>query len=203
MITLYHAPQSRSSRFIWLLEELGASYTIRPVSIFRAMTGAGEPDPTNPHPDKLVPAIVHDDALVTESVAIALYLTDALPDAGIGPVVGDPLRGAYLSWLAWYSAALEPAMFASFGNELDAAPMKKRSYDMMVRRLEEALSAGPFLLGDRFSAADLLVSSAIAFGRRAFPESRLLDDYVERCRARPAAMRSVTLDDAHGLQRAA
>ena len=60
MITLYHAPQSRSSRIIWLLEELGAPYEIRPVSIFRPMSGQGAPDPANPHPDKRVPAIVHE-----------------------------------------------------------------------------------------------------------------------------------------------
>ncbi len=203
MITLYHAPRSRSSRFIWLLEELAASYTIRPVSIFRSMTGTGEPDPANLHPDKQVPAITDGEVLVTESVAIALYLTDAFPAAGIGPVVGDPLRGGYLSWLAWYAAALEPAMFASFGNELEAAPMKQRSYDMMIKRLEGALRAGPFLLGDAFSAADVLVSSAIAFGRGAFPESALLDAYAERCKGRPAALRSVTLDDAEGPQHAA
>ncbi|MEE4454901.1 glutathione S-transferase N-terminal domain-containing protein [Novosphingobium resinovorum] len=77
MITLFHAPQSRSSRIIWLLEELGTAYEIRPVSIFRPMTGEGQPDPANPHPDKRVPAILHDGALITESVAIALYLADA------------------------------------------------------------------------------------------------------------------------------
>jgi glutathione S-transferase len=81
MITLYHAPQSRSSRMIWLLEELGQPYEIRPVSIFRPMTGAGSPDPTNPHPDKRVPALEHDGSLVAESVAIVLYLTDAFPEA--------------------------------------------------------------------------------------------------------------------------
>src|SRR3954466_14009589 len=79
MITLYHAPQSRSSRIIWLLEELGVPYEIRPVSIFRPMTGEGVPDSANPHPDKRVPAIEHDGALVAESVAILQYLTDAFP----------------------------------------------------------------------------------------------------------------------------
>ncbi|WP_404713857.1 glutathione S-transferase N-terminal domain-containing protein [Sphingomonas sp. MMS24-J13] len=79
MITLYHAPRSRSSRIIWLLEELGVPYEIRPVSIFRPMTGEGEGDLANPHPDKRVPAIDHDGEIVAELVAIVLYLSEAFP----------------------------------------------------------------------------------------------------------------------------
>lgn len=201
MITLYHAPQSRSSRFIWLLEELGAAYSIQPVSIFRWITGEGTPDPSNPHPDKRVPAICDGETLITESVAITLYLTDEFPKAGIGPVTGSAQRGAYLTWLAWYAAEFEPAMFASFGNELASNPMKQRSYDAAIARLETALSASPFLMGENFSAADMLVGSAIDFGRQAFPASALLDAYVERCKNRPAALHALTLDIAEGMQR--
>jgi glutathione S-transferase len=100
MLTLHHAPQSRSSRILWLLEELGADYDIVYTNIPR-MDGSGGPDPANPHPDKKVPALVHDGRLVTESVAIALYLTDLFPKAGMGPAVGGPDRGAYLTWLAY------------------------------------------------------------------------------------------------------
>jgi glutathione S-transferase len=202
MITLYHAPQSRSSRIIWLLEELGQPYTIRPVSIFRPMSGTGEPDPVNPHPDKQVPAIVDGDMLVAESVAIVLYLADAFPAAELGPKMGDPRRGDYLTWLAWYAAAMEPAMFAQFGDELDN-PMKKRGYDAVVRRIENALAKGPYIMGDTFTAADLLVASALAFGRRAFPESTTIDAYLERCKGRPANVRAMALDDAQGEQNVA
>ena len=200
MIQLYHAPQSRSTRMIWLLEELGAPYAIRPVSIFRAMTGTGEADPANPHPDKQVPAIVDGDTLVAESIAIVLYLTDAFPEAGMGPRPGEPGRGEYLTWVAWYAAALEPAMFAHFGGELDN-PMKKRSYDAVVRRLEGALAKAPYLSGDKFTGADLLVSSALAFARQAFPQSDLLDAYIQRCTSRPAAVRAGGLDEAEGVQK--
>jgi glutathione S-transferase len=203
MITLYHAPQSRSSRMIWLLEELGQPYEIRPVSIFRPMTGEGSPDPTNPHPDKRVPALEHDGSLVAESVAIVLYLTDAFPEAQLGPVAGDASRGAYLTWLAWYSAELEPAMFAGFGGELASSPQKRRGYEAAMRRLDEAVARGPYLIGEGFSGADLLIASAIAFGRKVFPGSQVLDAYVERCRSRPAAVRGLALDNAIGIQRAA
>jgi glutathione S-transferase len=203
MITLYHAPQSRSSRMIWLLEELRQPYTIHPVSIFRPMTGEGAPDPANPHPDKRVPAINHDGTLVAESVAIVLYLTDTFPQAQLGPVVGAAGRGAYLTWLAWYAAELEPALFAGLTGELDSSPQKQRSYKVVMQRLETALARGAFVMGDRFSGADFLISSAIAFGRRVFPDDPALDAYVDRCRSRPAAVRGLALDDATGIQQAA
>ena len=203
MITLYHAPQSRSSRMIWLLEELRQPYTIHPVSIFRPMTGEGAPDPANPHPDKRVPAIDYDGTLVAELVAIVLYLTDTFPRAQLGPVVGDAGRGAYLTWVAWYVAELEPILFAGLAGELDASPQKQRSYKVVMQRLETALARAPFVMGERFSGADFLISSAIAFGRQVFPDDPALDAYIDRCRSRPAAVRGLALDDATGMQRAA
>lgn len=203
MITLYHAPKSRSSRMIWLLEELGAPYEIRPVSIFRPMTGEGEGDPANPHPDRRVPAVRHGDVLVAESVAIVAWLTETFPEAGLGPVPGDPRRGDYLTWLAWYAAEMEPAMFSAMMGELAASPYRQRNYDAVVRRLEAALARAPYVMGERFSGADLLIASALGFARQAFPASVGLDAYVERCRTRPAALRGAALDDASGLQKAA
>jgi glutathione S-transferase len=202
MITLFHAPQSRSTRILWLLEELGVSYEIRPVSIFRPMTGEGSPDPENPHPDRRVPAILHDGALVAESVAIVVYLLETFPDARLAPAPGDPRRGDYLTWVAWYAAEFEPALFAGLFGEL-AEPQKQRAYDGVVSRLRHALTQGPYVMGSQFTGADLLISSALAFGRRAFPADDGFDAYVERCRARPAAIRGLALDDHSGPQLAA
>ena len=128
MVTLYHAPQSRSSRIICLLEELGVPYRIQPVSIFRPMTGEGYPDPANPHPDQRVPAMVHGDTLITESVGIALYLGDVVPEAELAPAVGSAGRGAYCSWLGWYACEMEQAMFASLSGALAASPAKQRDH---------------------------------------------------------------------------
>lgn len=202
MITLYHAPRSRSSRVIWLLEELGVPYDIRPVSIFRPMTGEGTGDPANPHPDKRVPAIEHDGAFVAESVGITLYLTEAFPDAELAPPAGLKQRGAYLTWMTWYAAELEPAMFASMMGELAASPQKQRNFDAAMARLNEALWTSPYVMGDRFSAADFLIGSALNFGRKAFPPSAVFDSYIERCLARPAAVRAQALDEASGPQHA-
>lgn len=203
MITLYHAPQSRSSRIIWLLEEIGAPYEIKPVSIFRPMTGEGLPDPANPHPDQRVPAIVHDGNLAAESVAIVLYLTEAFPQAGLAPAPGSQQRGDYLTWLSWYAAEMEPAMMAAMMGETEKSPMRQRSQEQVVRRIENALDHGPYMMGDRFTAADLVVASALAFGRALFPDSPTIDAYMRRCQERPAAVRAVALDGATGLQQAA
>lgn len=200
MITLYHAPQSRSSRIIWLLEEIGVPYTIRPVSIFRPMTGEGAPDPANPHPAWRVPALVHGDALIAESAAIVLYLADAFPQARLAPAITDPRRGAYLTWIAWYASEMEPALFAGLRNELAHSPQKRRDHEVVVRRLESALADAPYVMGETFSGADLLIGSALGFGRQAFPASAVLDAYVDRCKARPAASRGLALDGASGPQ---
>lgn len=203
MITFYHAPRSRSSRILWLLQELQADYEIRPVSIFRPMTGEGASDPANPHPDKRVPAIVHDGAVLAESIAIVLHLTDAFPKAGLGAEAGSKARGDYLTWLAWYAAEMEPAMMSGFLGELAASPMRKRNFDAVVQRIETALAKGPYLLGDRFSSVDLVVASALDFGRQVFPPSEAIDAYIARCKARPAAQQAAELDDASGFQRQA
>jgi len=83
MLTLFHAPWSRSSRLVWLVEELGADCRIEYCDI-RRMDGAGAADPKNPHPDGKVPALLHNGALITESAAVALYLTGLHPEAGLG-----------------------------------------------------------------------------------------------------------------------
>ena len=189
MLTLFHAPRSRSSRFIWLLEELGTPYEIEYVNIQRG-DGSGAADPVNPHPDRQVPALTHDGVLITESVAIALYLTDAFPEAGIGPVVGDPDRGAYLTWLAHYAGVMEPAITAHFEGRTAAEGPAKKSYEAMDRRFKTTLEAGSFLLGERFSAADIFLASLLTFARQALPDHKCYDDFLARVTARPAFIRA-------------
>ena len=108
MLTLIHKPQTRSASIVWLLEEIGAPYEKKIVTL-RSQDGTGERDPSNPHPHGKVPALVHDGHTIFETSAIALYLTDLFPDAKMGPKVGDANRGEYLSWLAYRSGVLEPA----------------------------------------------------------------------------------------------
>jgi glutathione S-transferase len=195
MLTLYHAPQSRSSRVLWLLEEAGARYEVKLTTIPR-MDGSGAPDPANPHPDKKVPALVDDGVLITESAAIFLYVTDRFPEAKLGPAVGERLRGPYLSWLAYYAGVIEPVVTIEFA-QLANHPVLTRTFrgrDEMNARIVGALEAGPYLLGDQFSAADILIGSLAQYMRQMLPPGPPVDDYVARISARPALARAQRRD---------
>lgn len=195
MLTLFHAPVSRSTRFIWLLEELGADYTIRYVDIHRR-DDSGRVDPTNPHPDGKVPALTHDGVLVTESAAIALYLTDLHPEAELGPGVGDPLRGEYLSWLFYYQGVIEPLVVFDLEG-LGGDPRLFRTFrgkDEMNARIRGALEKHAYLLGGAFSAVDLLLASMGQWKRDVFPEGEPFDGYLARLAERPALARAMAKD---------
>jgi glutathione S-transferase len=199
MITLYHRPKTRSSRFLWLLEELGAPYEIRLVST-RSRDGTGAVDPANPHPHGKVPAIADSDdgTVVFESPAIVLYLTDKFPKAGVGPTVGDPNRGAYLSWLSYYTGVLEPAFMSKFMNvEVPVGTAGWVKVEEAMPFVIKTLTAGPYILGDAFSGADVLYAST--FGMFAsspmLPKSPAIGEYVQRCLERPAYKRSLEKDN--------
>lgn len=196
MLTLFHAPQSRSGRIVWLLEEIGADYDIRYVDIFRAMTLSGARDPANLHPDGKVPALLHGEALVTESAAIALYLTDLHPDANLGAPVGSPDRAAYLTWLAWTAGEMEPGVWSRISGATETDPNARARYDAAVARLLTALATGPYLMEDRFTAVDVMVASAVAWGRDYLPESALIDAWLDRTLSRPANARATAKDGA-------
>lgn len=198
MITLYHHPKTRASRFIFLLEELGAPYELKTVTLRRA-DGTGAIDPANPHPHGKVPAISDDGAVVFESPAIALYLTDKFPQNGIGPVVGDPKRGAYLSWLAYYGDVLEPALMSKFLNT--PVPRGTAGWVPIEEAMEfviKTLTAHPYILGDTFSAADVLYATTFGmFGASPMlPKSPVIEAYVRRCLERPAYARATAKDAA-------
>lgn len=197
MITLYHRPRTRSSRFVFLLEELGAPYEIRIVTT-RTADGTGAPDPANPHPHAKVPAIKDGDTVVFESSAIALYLTDKFPKAGIGPVVGDRLRGDYLSMLAYYGGVLEPAIMSKFMNV--AVPVGSAGWveaDEAMKFIVKRLTDHPYIVGDSFTGADILYATTLGmFGSSPLlPKSDVIQAYVKRCLERPAYARAQGKDN--------
>jgi glutathione S-transferase len=195
MLTLYHAPQSRSSRMLWLLEEAGAPHQVKITDIPR-MDGSGAPDPADPHPDKKVPALVDDGVLITESAAICVYVTDKFPAAKLGPAVGDRLRGPYLSWLAYYAGVIEPVVTIEFA-QLANHPVLTRTFrgrDEMNARILGALEHGPYLLGEQFSAADVLIGSLAQYMRQMLPPEARIDEYVARISGRPALARAQRRD---------
>lgn len=197
MITLFHRPKTRSTRFIFLLEELETPYELRIVTT-RTRDG-GAIDPANPHPHGKVPAISDDGAIVFESPAIALYLTDKFPKNRLGPLVGERDRGAYLSWLCYYTGVLEPAFMSKFMNvEVPRGTAGWVPVEEAMPAIVKALSTGPYLLGERFSAADVLYGTTFAMFAQSpmMPKSAAIEDYVQRIITRPAFKKAQSLDSA-------
>jgi glutathione S-transferase len=190
-ITLYYSPQTRATGARVLLEELGAPYDLNVLNM-----KAGEqrqPGYLAVNPLGKVPAIGHRGQLVTEQVAVFIYLADLFPQAGLAPGLDDPLRGPYLRWIAYYGSSFEPALVdhAMKREPGPAAMSPYGNYEVVLGALERQLEKGPYLLGDRMTAADILWGMAfswtIAFGL--VPKKDVFVGYAERMSARPAFQR--------------
>lgn len=164
-ITFYYNPGSRARTVHWMLEELGVPYH---TVLLRFDKGEHKaPDFLAINPMGKVPTIVHRGVVVTESAAICAYLADAFPHAGLAPALDDPSRGTYLRWLFFGAGCVEPAMVDKGLNRPPperTATVGYGTYDDTVNALERALVPGPFVLGERFSAADVYLGSAIGWG---------------------------------------
>lgn len=201
-LRLYWCPATRAARGYWMVEELGVDYELVEIDI-RADESGHPPDFLAASPLAKVPAISHTRDGVTvdlaESAAICLYLADAFPHTGLAPPIGHPDRGAYLFWMTFVPGIMEPAAFEKLS---DSEPNKVShgwgDFDTMARVLEDALDTGPWLLGADFSAADVMVGSAVHFLSEAglFPGGSVLGDYVAACLSRPAYQRTLAADDA-------
>jgi glutathione S-transferase len=200
MITLFWCPQTRASRILWLLGEMGEPFDVRFIDI-RNPAAKQDPDFQASSPMGKVPAImdttpngvVH----MADSAAIALYLADRYPASGLAPAIDDPARGDYLYWMTYTPGAIEPAMMEKFNNiELSRATTGWGNYDTVIGVLEAGLEEGPWLLGDDFSAADVMVGSSVYFMKMfgLLPESPVLEVYAERCLARPAYQQALARD---------
>jgi glutathione S-transferase len=197
MLTLYHAPRSRSFRTLWLLEEIGAPYELKVVSIRRG-DGSGARDPGNPHPLGKVPTLDHDGRVVFETSAIALYLTDLFPQSGLGPKIGDTDRGAYLSWLAYYSGVFEPSLTAKFLKiQHIYGTFGWGPFDEVLEHLSKTLSAAPYLLGEKFSTADIVFggSMPMLISAGMVPDTPVFKAYADRLTSRPSFARAQAKDN--------
>jgi glutathione S-transferase len=197
-IVFFHAPNSRSSGTRILLEELGAPYELHAVNL-----KAGEQRKPNflaVNPMGKVPAIRHRGGLVTEQVAIFLYLADLFPRAGLAPALDDPLRGPYLRWIAYYGSSFEPAV-VDRALKREPGPLNMvpyGDYDTMLKTVTDQLARGPYLLGERMTTADVLWGTALAWTTmfKLVPELPVITDYVKRMGARPAVGKVKALDAA-------
>lgn len=200
-LTFYHSPNTRSTATMILLEELGAPYELRLLDNKKGEQR--EPAYLAINPMGKVPAIVHEGQLVTETVAIFIHLADAFPAMGLAPAIGDPLRGAYLRWMVYYAAAFEPAVVDK-AMKREQAPLAMSPYgdfDTMLKTLTDQLDRGPFILGDHYSAADVLWATGLGwttmFG--IVPLSPSIAGYIGRIKARPVFER-VRLKDEERAQ---
>ena len=195
-VTLYHAPNTRSSGVLALLEELGADYELK---VLNTKTGEQRaPAYLAINPMGKVPALIHAGALITEQIAIYQYLADLYAEGGLAPQMGDPLRGPYLRWLAFYGASFEPAI-VDRAMKRDAPPLAMSpygDYDTVLRTVSAQLARGPWILGDTFSAADMLWGSALAwttmFG--VVEKTPVFDAYIARTQSRPGTTRARVRD---------
>jgi glutathione S-transferase len=190
-VTLYHSPNTRSTGVLILLEELGAPYDLHVLN----MKAGEQRDPAYlaVNPMGKVPALRHGEAIVTEQVAVYLYLADLFPEAGLAPPLGDPLRGPYLRWMAFYAASFEPAIVDRFRKN-DPGPQTMSpygDYETMLSTLVGQLAKGPYLLGERFSAADVLWGTALGWTTmfKLVPEMPEIAAYIGCIGARPAVAR--------------
>jgi glutathione S-transferase len=187
-VTLFHSPNTRSSGVLILLEALGAEYDLHVLNMKANEHRGAEYLAINPMGK--VPALKHGDTLVTEQVAIFLYLADLYVDAGLAPQMGDPLRGAYLRWMVFYGSSFEPAIVDRAQKREPAPPTMSPygDYDTMLKTLTDQLSNGPYLLGDKFTAADVLWGTALTWTTmfQLVPELPVIKDYIERLNAHPS-----------------
>jgi glutathione S-transferase len=195
-VTLFHSPQTRSSASLTLLEELGAPYELQVLNMKAAEQRQSAYLAINPLGK--VPAIRHGEALVTEQVAIFLFLTDLFPQSSLAPSIGDPLRGPYLRWMVYYAACYEPALVDRAMKREPAPPAMSPygDFETMLGALVGRLTNSPYLLGDTFSAADLLWGLALQWGTmfKIVPENPVITDYVKRVTTRPSVVKVAAMD---------
>ncbi|KAF0127510.1 MAG: glutathione S-transferase [Methylocystaceae bacterium] len=194
---LFYAPRTRASSVLTLLEELDVPYELRLLNF--QLGEQRKPEYLAVNPLGKVPAIVHNGALVTELGAIFIYLADAFPRKGLAPAIGDALRGPYLRWLVFYGSAFEPAI-VDRSMKREPAPASRSSYgdfDGVMALINAQLTQGPYLFGERFTAADILWGGALRWtvGFGLVPESAQIRAYVERVTSRPSFARVAQTDE--------
>jgi glutathione S-transferase len=196
-LTLYHAAPSRSSIVLWMLEELGQPYDIKLIKL-----SAGDnlkADYLAINPMGKVPALKHGDTVITEAAAICTYLADEFPGAKLNIPIGTPRRGVYLKWLFFGPSCIEPAVIDR------AAPRKEEArrgmlgygdFDTVMNVVVQAVAKGSWLMGEQFTAADVIVGANIRWGMmfKMIPPRQEFLDYVARIAARPAAQRAEAKD---------
>ncbi len=192
---LYHLPNTRSTRVLWLLEEIGAPYELTLLTK-EERKGAEHLDR---HPLGRVPAVEEDGGFVFESLGICLHVADLHSDAALIPPVGTHERALVYQWSAFAMTELEPAILEVLvgrrkeDEERAAAGVDRFRASATV--VEQALEGQEYLVGDRFSVGDLICGAVLIFARRAELTEGLpnVAAYLDRLDSRPARQRAVAI----------
>jgi glutathione S-transferase len=204
-VTFFHAPNSRSVGTRALLEELGVPYDLHVLNLRKGEQRDAKYLAVNPMGK--VPAILHDGQIITEQGAVYMYLADLYPHAGLAPSIGDPLRGPYLRWMFFYGSCFEPALGDRAQKNTPAPPSQcpYGDFDTMMKTLNDQLAKGPYLLGEKFTAADVLWGIALKWttGFKLVPMTPQIQAYIERVNSRPAIVRSAAKDEELAASQAA
>jgi glutathione S-transferase len=200
-LTLYHASPSRSSIVLWMLEELGQPYDVKLISL---QNGDNlKPDYLAINPMGKVPALKHGDTIITEVAAICTYLADEFPEAKLAIPIGTPARGVYLKWLFFGPGCFEPAVIdraAPRKEEARRAMLGYGDFDTAMNVVAKAVEKGPWLMGEQFTAADVVIGANVRWGTmfKLVPERPEFTAYAARIAERPAAQRAEAKDKEFG-----
>jgi len=196
-LTLFHAAPSRSSVVLWMLEEVGEPYDIKLMSLNAEENRKADYLALNPMGK--VPALRHGDTVITEVAAICTYLADEFPKANLAVPVGTPRRGTYLKWLFFGPGCVEAAMIDRAAPRKEPGNRRMLGYgdfDTVMDVLAGGLAKGPWLMGDQFTAADVVIGATLRWGMqfKLIPERGEFTAYTARIAARPAAQRAEAKD---------
>lgn len=188
---IYYSPKSRSFAALWAMEETGEPYE-------RVLTDINTGDQKKPaylavNPMGKVPGLKDGDAMMGESAAICAYIADRYPNAKLAPPIGDPRRARYLQWL-FFNGNIEAAITQVFTKiQMPARTAGWGDATQVFDVLDAALAKGPWILGEQFTAADIVIGAGLNFAVRAFkmvPTRPSFDRFLDRCEARPAYQRA-------------
>ncbi|MGB5688052.1 MAG: glutathione S-transferase family protein [Woeseiaceae bacterium] len=189
---LFWAPMTRSQPGIWMLEEAGVDYEMELVGL-RDENRKDSPEFLAASPMGKVPALVDGDIHMAESAAICLYVADRYCPGTLAPAVDDPRRGQFLYWTMYTPAVVEPTMSEKVaGSETNRYRNGWGDFDLMIDTWDKALEGKEWILGDQFTAADVMLGSSAIFLRmfKLLPETANIAAYADRCLARPANQRA-------------
>lgn len=186
---LYYNPRSRAAIAKWMLDECDADYEI--IDIDFEKSEHKRPEFLAINPAGKLPALVDGDSRIFENAAICLYLGDTFPEANLAPEIGAPERGRYLSLMVYSTSQVEPAM-GDYLMGIETLPQRGwTDFEMVENVIEGELGDGAYLLGDWFTAADVMIGSMLVWKRMwGGPSGRpRLEAYVDRLLERPAGMK--------------